>query len=284
MFVKYTINSNTLLSGTTASTINIPISLDYQFIDATELVETQFVDIEVKKAINPILDYEKARYLPTDMSGTQVTNIIYNIYFMSNGVYQNPSYYSNIGITNDDLKFETNYFTESYILLNFYDTDNPLTQNLITQLDIFSMLTKDDLYATNSFFNGVYIIAGQAKPANQVPVRFILSNPLLVKKAFYEGYHLFDYKDDVSIGFPKYLYMRATYYNAKTGDIKNMMTQPVAYNIDSLVSKLHTRYKLYRDTTGFYYTIDDEYSTNVVYSENQNNTNVEINLFEIQTL
>lgn len=282
MFAKYTINANTFLSGTTASTINIPVNLNYQQVDASELVETAFVAVEVKNAINPILDYEKARYLPTNVNGTLVTNVTYNLFFLTNNVYSNPTHYSDIGFTNDDLKFENNFFTESYVQLNFYDSDNPLTQNLITQIQIFSMLTQDDLYAQNSFINGSYIIAGQAKPANAVPVRFVLSNPLLVKRAFYEGYHLYDYKDDVAIGAPKFLYMKATYYNTKTGDIKNLMTQPVATTIDNLVGNLHVRYKLSRDLNSFYYLIDDTYSTNVTYT--QNNTLVSVNLFEIRTL
>lgn len=282
MFAKYTINANTFLSGTTASTINIPVNINYQQVDPSELVETEFVAVEVSNAINPILDYEKARYIPTNTSGTLVTNVTYNLFFLTNGVYSNPTHYSDIGFTNDDLKFENNFFTESYVQLNFYDSDNPLTQNLITQIQIFSMLTQDDLYAQNSFLNGAYIIAGQAKPANAVPVRFVLSNPLLVKKAFYEGYHLYDYKDDVSIGTPKYLYMRATYFNSKTGSVKNLMTKPIPTTIDNLVGNLHVKYKLYRDLNSFYYLVDDAYSTNVNYT--QNNTLLSVNLFEIQTL
>lgn len=282
MFAKYQINTGQL--SATATTINIPLNLDYQLVDAAELVETKFVDVEIQTAINPILDYEKVRFIPTNASGTLITNITYNLFFMNNNVYQNPTHYSDIGFTNDDLTSETNAFTQSYILLNFYDSDNAYTQNLISQISIYSMLTKADEYPTSSFINGVYIIAGQAKPANVVPVRYVLSNPLLVKKAFYEGYHIYDYKDDVAINVPKFLYMRATYYNSKTGEIKNMMTSPVTYSIDNLVGKLHTKYQLYRNANSFYYAIDDTYSTNVVYSQSQGATNVGINLFEIQTL
>ena len=282
MSAKFKINPFTLLSGTTATTINIPINISYQLADNAELIEKDFVDVEVAKSINPILDYEKVRYIPVDKNGVDLLSVVYNLFFLTNGSILNPTMYSDIGMTDDDLKYETNGFKESYVLLNFFDSDNAMTQNLIAQTEIYSMLTKDDHYQTGSKNNGVYIIAGQPMPANQVPVHFVLSNPLLVPKAFYEGYHIYDYKDDVAIGVPKYLYMQATYFNIKTGKITNLMTEPTSYSIDKLVNKLYTKYKLYRDATSFYYAVDDTYSKNVVYTQNQNNNSVSINLYQIQ--
>lgn len=284
MSVKFKINPFTLRSGTTATTINIPITINYQLADNAELIEKDFVNVEVKNSINPILDYEKVRYIPVDKNGIPILNVVYNLFFVTNDAILNPTMYSNIGMTDDDLKYETNAFTESYVQLNFYDSDNAMTQNLITQMEIYSMLTKDDHYQTGSKNNGIYIIAGQPKPANQVPVHFVLSNPTLVPKAFYEGYHIYDYKDDVAIGIPKYLYMQATYYSTKTGKIINLMTEPIPYTIDKLVNKLYTKYKLYRDTTSFYYAVDDTYSKNVTYTQNQDNNSVSINLYQIQAL
>ena len=67
MFVNnYKINISTISTGTTATTINIPINMEYQMIDQSELVERVFVDVETEKAINPIIDYERVRYLPLD--------------------------------------------------------------------------------------------------------------------------------------------------------------------------------------------------------------------------
>ncbi len=284
MFVKYAINISSLSSGTTASTINIPINMAYQMVDNADIIQTNFVDVQVQKAMNPILDYEKVRFTPVDMSGNLIININYNLFFLSNGVFPTPTMYSDIGMSDDDLKYETNYFTQSYLQLKFYDTDNNLTQNLITQIDVYSMLTQDDLYQQGGILNGVYFIKGQAKPAHQVPLDFMLSNPLLVPKAFYEGYYIYSYKSDISIGTPKNLYMSATYNNAKTGSITNLMTDSVPYAIDNLVNKLYTKYTLYKDTTGFFYQVDNTYSDNVTYIKNQNNTNVFVNLYQIQAL
>ena len=279
MFVRYKINPFTLFSGSTASTINIPITLNYQLVDNAELIDEKFVPNEVQAAINPILDYEKVRYRPTN-DNLLLDTVTYNLFFLNNGYLANPTMYSNIGFSNDDLKYETNYFTESYLELSFYDTDNVLTQNLISQIQIYSMLTADDHYQTGFKTGNTYVIAGQPKPANQVPVRFIVSNPLTQKRAFYEGYSIYSYKDEVKISAPKYLYMNARYVNAKTGNVINLMTQPFPYTIDKLVGFLHTRYQLYRDSTGFYYKIDDTYSNNISFS----NSGATVNLFQIQAL
>jgi hypothetical protein len=281
MFVKYKINTS-ILSGVTATTINIPINIEYQIVDNAELVERVFVEVETQKAINPILDYEKARYIPVDNALNQLGKVMYQLYFLgSNNTMQVPTYYSNIGFDDSDINFGRNNFKESYLYLGFYDSDNQLTQNLVTELEIFSMLTSDDFYPAGTAKPN---IAGQPKPASQIPIRFVLSSPMLMRQGFYEGYYIYDYKDAVSIDLPKYLYMKSTYINAKSGKSTNLMTEPIAYKIDGLIPKLYTRYKLYRDTNGFYYQIDTTYSNNVSYSINPNNTDVVINLYQTQTL
>jgi hypothetical protein len=283
MFVKYTINPFTL-NNSTGATINIPIEIQYQLVDNDDLIKTDFINTEVANSINPILDYEKVRYIPTNNTGVILTNVNYNLYFLSNRTYASPTYYSTIGFTDDDLKYETNAFKNSFLQLDFYDSDNSLTQNLLTTNYIYSMLTPDDLYQKGQVVNGVHIIKGQPKPANQIPLKFVLSNPLMVSKQFYEGYHIYDYKDDVAIGLPKFLYMKASYFNGKNGNTTNLMVENKAYTIDNLVNKLYTKYVLYRDTTSFYYQIDTTYSSNVSYISNQGVNSVFINLFQIQAL
>lgn len=281
MFVKYKINTS-VFSGATATTINIPINLEYQIVDNAELVERVFVDVETQKAVNPILDYEKARFIPVDDVLKQINNVTYQLYFLdSDNNIQIPSYYSNLSFDNLDINFGRNNFKESYLYLGFFDSENQLTQNLVTELEIYNMLTSDDYLPLGTPKPNV---AGQPKPASQIPVRFVLTSPMLVRQGFYEGYHIYNYKDEFKVGFPKYLYMKGTYVNAKTGKSTNLMTEPSAYRIDDLIPKLYTRYKLYRDTTGFYYQIDTTYSNNVSYSISPNNTDVSVKLYQIQTL
>jgi hypothetical protein len=285
MFVnRYVINSNTLPTGTTDTYINIPINMTFQVVDQAELVERVFVQTEVEKAINPILDYEKVRFLPLDLTGIHVDKITYGVNISG------ATNYAAIGFTDDDIKFERNNFKETFLNLAFYDTENALTQQLVSYITLFTEIKTTDLLpdiATQIINYGTQIgVPGQPKPAVDIPITFVLESPLLNPKGFGEGYHLYDYKDELNIGDSKYLYMRASFKNAKTGKSTNLMVQSAAAPIDDLVHLLYTRYVLTRNTTGYYYEIDDTYQgltgitgpNNVTYASNT----AIINLYQIQ--
>jgi hypothetical protein len=118
---------------------------------------------------------------------------------------------------------------------------------------------------------------GTTKPANEISLNFDVENPVLNFNSLSEGYHLYDYKDELNIGETKYLYMRASFKNAKSGKSDNLMIQSEPDTIDKIIHKLYTRYKLTRTTTGYYYSIDDSYSSNVTYTTNNNGNVKSIN-------
>src|ERR1017187_3643882 len=116
MFANYKINLSTLATGTTATTINIPVNIDYQLVDQAELVENVFVANEVEKAINPILDYEKVRFLPLDLNNVHVDKIVYNVNsFITGTTNLGAINYSSIGFSDDDIKYERNNFKETFL-------------------------------------------------------------------------------------------------------------------------------------------------------------------------
>ena len=278
---KVKINLSTVPTGTTDSYINIPINLEYQIVDQGELVERVFVDVQTEAAINPIIDYEKVRFLPLDLNGNHIDKVIYNVDLMG------ATDYGSIGFSDDDIKFEKQVFKQTFLDLNFFDSDNPLTQNLVTYITLYSELRPSDLLPYGTTIG----MPGQPKPANQIGLNFVLENPILNPKGFAEGYFLYDYKDELTIGESKYLYMRASFKNAKTGKSTNLMVKNTAMEIDSLVHELYTRYKLVRSTTGYYYEIDDTYQgntlsgpNNINYSLNPSFNSVSINLYQIQAL
>ncbi len=272
---KYKINIKTMNSGATATTITFPIDMSFQMVDQAELIEKVFVESEVEKAINPILNYDKVRFMPITPNNIKVNKLIYNVNILdANGQYVN--FYGKIGFSDDDIKLKKESFKQTFLDLVFFDSDNALTQVPINNLTIFSNLNTTDLETT-----------GQPKPANQIPINFILENPIINPRGFSEGFHLYDYKDGLPIGALKYIYMRATFKNAKTGKAVNLMVTQAPQPIDKLVNELYTRYKLTRSSTGYYYEIDPIYHgnnvtgvNNVIYTENS----VVINLYEIKAL
>ncbi len=286
MFVnKIKINLSNIDSGATHSTINIPLTLQSQEIGQSEIIDSKFVDFEVEKSINPIFDYDKVRFLPTDANNNPIKEIIYSLNFSGS------TNYGAIGYENNDIKFLKNNFKESFLQLNFYDTDNPLNQRLITYITMFCKLNSNDLLPSEnlqiSAYGSVIGGPGQPKPASQIPINFIVNNPLKNKSGFAEGFHLYDYKDELKIGETKYLYMRASFKNAKSGKSTNLMVNNSPQSVELLVHELYTRYILTRTSNGYFYSIDSTYQGNTPPNTNNVsyvNNKIIINLFQIQAL
>lgn len=275
-----------IATGVTATTINIPISLESQEIGKSELIENTLVNVELEKAINPILDYDKVRFLPIDSKNQHINEITYIVDLLGNKTY------GSIGFNDSDVKFQKERFKQTFLNLNFYDTDNAMTQQLISYVTLFASIKTADLLGTNeqqiSSYGSIKGIPGQIKSANEIPITFALSSPIFNPRGFAEGYHLYGYKDELKIGESKYLYMRASFKNAKTGKAVNLMVKDAPETIDKLVHEVYTRFKLFRTTTGFYYQIDDEYQGNSAKPKKNNvtysNNNIIVNLYQIQAL
>ena len=254
MFVnQYQINLSTLSSATTATTINIPINLEYQIVDQSEIIERVFVDIEVEKTINPIVDYEKTRFKPINSNKKVVNKITYELDLSGNTTY------GSIGFTDDDIKFETERFKQTFLNLSFYDSDSPLTQNLLSFITLNPSLSKSDLNQSQPTTSNLAL--GQTKPASEIKLTFICENPIINLRGKSNGYYLYDFKDELIMnGAPKSLYMKATFKNAKTGKVTNLMVNDKALTIDKLIKKLYTRYILTKTDKGFFYQIDTKYN------------------------
>jgi hypothetical protein len=282
MFVnKVKINVNTLASGATATTINFPITMNHQIVDNSELIERVFVTEEVEKSINPILDYDRVRFLPLNPQNIQIDRITYDLkLFDENGMYSD--FFGNIGFTDEDIKLKKNSFKKTFLSLLFYDTDNPLTQKLVTSLTLYANLNPNDYLPLNNNIG----MAGTPKPALQIPINFVVENPLINPRGFAEGFHLYDYKDELNIGESKYLYMRASFKNAKTGKSVNLMVKDSPQPIDKLVHELYTRYILTRTNTGYYYKIDETYQGNNLFGPNNvtyNSNSAIVSLYQIKS-
>jgi hypothetical protein len=269
------INLTTLNSGATETYVNIPLSMDYQIVDTGELIEREFVDVETKKAINTILDYDRVRFIPIDINGTIINNIVYNTYHLTpNGTYTNN--YGDIGFVYDDVKFRKNSFFKSFLRLSLYDSDDVMSQNFVGFMTLFSKLKRIDLETNPS----ASTVLGVPKPINQIFTTFVVENPILNEQSNAEGYYIYYYKDSLNIGETKTLYMKANFSNAKTGFQKNMMkTNIVPPSLSDLVQKQHIKIFITRTSSGYYYRFDDTQS-NVTLSNNQ----YVVNLYEINAL
>jgi hypothetical protein len=267
---SYKINFNEL-GNLTGSTINIPLNMEYQLVDQNDIIETKFVDYEIKKNINPILDYDKSRFNPivtNNLSISFIDNITYRVHFLNSSQQFNPdSYFGDIGFDNFDVKFRKKAFTNTFLRLSFYDTDITTNQRLISFITLFRKINPTD-YAL-----GLNPPWGTITPVNNLKTQFTCSNNLVYRELNGEGFFLYHYTDEVSSTIPKELYMRAEFNNAKNGKTTQMMsTSSTTNTIDNLflttngtnlINNLFTRYILKNINGQYYYEIDRTYSSNV---------------------
>jgi len=256
------IRQGSLTGDTSSFDINIPMTQQPWLVDQEDIIKTKFVDVEVEKSINPIFDYEKVKFLPKMGDNNLTKAITYKLNFLNDSnSHVVPTKWSDIGMVNDDFRFRKKGFTKSFLRLEFYDSDIGTSQRLLSFITLYPKFTAND-YTTN---------VGIPQP-NNYNVDFKLGDPLLDYNANGEGFSLYYFKDEVIPTVPKFLYMKATFANAKTGKAtKFMVSNNTNIGIDELAkttigttnkNNIYIRYKLFRDVDGYYYEIDDEYSAN----------------------
>jgi hypothetical protein len=251
--------------------LNIPLTLQTQMVDQSELIERDFVDVEMENAVNPIVDYEKVRFTPMDNVNPLFQHIIkeirYNISLLSNGSYVNN--WGEIGFTQDDIKFRRNRFMNSFLTLKFYDSNIPTNQNLIAIMTIYPFIRSD-------FYNP----GGVLKPVNTLPVRFVLTDPVKNPAGFAEGFYFYYYKQPLVIGdAPVDLYMRATFNNAATGKATNLMFANTPQSIIDVIPKVFCKFQLIKNNTGYYYSVE-----NISGFINSTVNDMTLNMYEINVL
>lgn len=283
MFVnryKITFNPNIIQTG---ATIEVPMITGYQLVDQDDIIKTKFVDVEIEKNTNEILDYEKVRFQPiidNNDSFSLVNNVIYNIHFLnSTNQYNQYSYYGDIGFNDFDIKFRKKRFTNSFLTLSFYDSDIMTNQRLLSFVTIYPRIEPNNYSIVSEW--------GDITPANSFKIQFNLSSSLINRPLNSQGYFLYHFKDEVTTTIPKELYMRAEFNNAKDGKTTNLMSNSnPQITIDNLMvsttgtnntNNIFTKYILKKINESYYYDIDTTYSSNV----QSTNNNYVIDLYEI---
>ena len=293
MFVnKYKILT-TQLSGSTGYTIDIPASQNGGFVGQQEIIDTKFVQTEVDKAVNVIYDYEKVRLLPID-GNKIVSDITYKLNYLTppttvgvpSTTYNLATKWSDLTFIDDDFYLKKKVFTQSFLRLDFYDSDIATNQNFISFITIYPKFSEAD-------------VSGGYPTPGGYSLQFELGNTLIDRRKNGEGFSLYHFKDEITPSIlgtpPKYLYMKATFNNAKTGKSTGFMsTNDASVRIDDLMlttkdilppgsvkNKLYTRYILLRTGDGFFYQLDKNYSNNISPAvSSMINT---VNLYEIST-
>jgi len=194
MFVdKRKILLDSLGSGTT---IDIALKTSFFPVDNAELIDDKFVKDEVKKAINPIVDYKKVIFKPARGDNWELIDrfkINLNFYTPTSinlgspqhrGSGAEPGVYQDIGFIFDDVFCRTNRFVNSFIRFSLFDTPNSGQNELLSFADIF---TQVGIEQENEF--------GFVLPVDECPISFILGDPVTQPEEIHEGFHIYWFKD-----------------------------------------------------------------------------------------
>ena len=170
-------------------------------VDNTELQQTEFIENEKEKAINPIFDNEKYPFYPSfpSVNGGQV-----NAYIVE---YKTDLTLQDLGFTESDILFNRLPFKKTYLRLNFYDTKDSKTQRLIGRETVH-------LKINNNWFNN-----GQLQPLHTIPVTFISNAQNSIYNSIYgEGFNYYWYKTTL----PYTIYVKPAVMNAKDGTVTRL--------------------------------------------------------------
>lgn len=297
---RYTIKIPRISENTnpTGTTMMIPLTLDSQNADQSDIIKTKFIDVEVNNSINPIVDWEQGRFSPVKDLVTPLNNLIdsitYSLQLLDSSNNYTNSTYADAGFNDIDIKNRKNGFKKSFLRLNFYDSDNIAKQKLVAFLIIYPRIDDKFFASTNlpskSFFTPQGSTPwGTINPVKQINLEFTVGDSLKDRRKDGEGFFFYYYKDEVNGTTPKELFMKASFNNAKTGKVTRLISTNNKVTIDklntptngtTLKNNTHTKYILSKDNTGYYYKIDTNYSSNVTIIGDA----YEVNLYEIFVL
>jgi len=246
-----------ILNNITDSFIELPINLDFDPMDNSELIE-EFIREEKRKALNKQKDFEVIRYSPELSTSITIdsfgVSIVFNIgdrfipkiqvffYDCDNNIFVNnyngTGFNTDNSIQDDRLKKE---FSKSFYVLDFFDSIDSREQN-----KLFS------------------IILPVVSPSNPVDKKTIIPDFLINKDT--EGYYIYYLKNTE---LPIDIFMKLTFFNGKTGKrvsfFNNKITNIVIFDLTTLPNpeeyKDEMLYFRYRLNDNFTYDIIDSDSS-----------------------
>ena len=220
--LKYTLRQGDLIKD-----FNIPLKLKNSF-DPTAL-KYDIIDNQMNNETynyvseNSIIDVEKVRIRPAliksvfdgtsdygkDEFVTNIESLTFNLNLLDSYKfnYVIPSNYGMMGFTNSNIINKDESLKNSLLRLLFFDSKNPANQNLLAFSNIYIDTTKlyYDLYNSNM-------------DISKVKTEFITYNPLIANSYDNtDGFYLYLYNTDIIKNSITNIYMKAEFYNSKTG-------------------------------------------------------------------
>lgn len=200
-----------ILNKNTDSFIDIPLNMKFDPMDNSEIVE-EIIRQEKRKSINVQEDMEIFRYSPFDnQSFVPVLNIWFYDCDINNYVKNYSANGFNITNNSTDERLKKG-FSKSFYVMDFYDSIDIRTQNKISTIIIPTVPLKN--------------------------VNKLLLIPNLEMNLNSEGYYIYYLKN---IDFPKDIFMKLTFFNAKTGKRISFFNMKKIFMSSQLSSQLQSQ-------------------------------------------
>lgn len=205
--------------------LNIPIHLtrDSIGVDYSESVEKQLTTHITNQSIPIKIDGEKTRFTPTP----QIDTIKYVLWRNAS----TPYYYADFGFTNEDILFRRNRFKKSFLKMNFYDSNDAASQQLLFQSILETQIFSEQLD-----------INGELLDVSLMPVSFLITNPRL-QRGYFETYYNYWYKNYPNFAYPLDMFMYASFSNANNGRTTQFVASTAALTVQNFQQYNYTPYR-----------------------------------------
>jgi len=229
----------------TGTTIDIALSSDFFPVDNSELVQDKFVNDEIEKVINPIIDYKKIIFKPARINSVTgdwdlIDKFKINLNFYTpdsidsgspqhRGIGAQSGVYSDLGFKFDDVFCRTSRFINSFTRLSFFDNPYSGKNQLLSSVNIFTQVGTDQ---KNQY--------GFPEPIDLSKISFTVGDPVLQPEEIHEGFQMYWFQDlvDNSPNQEYEMYMTIQFNNAANGKIYNLAPYKVINPDEILISDL----------------------------------------------
>jgi hypothetical protein len=230
------VSKQILFSGFTSNRINIPINLDWEYLDVDSEIKEYETSI-LNELITTDKDFEVNRFFHADYENKSEIN--YEFYFYEGGSLSNSSNwkidYRAQGFTTQEVYYYANSFRNSFFKLDLYDS--PIESEQENYITIILPTQQGLRMATKMQNTDVQI----RKP------QFILD--YVGDK---EGFFIYWLKKRNFLDISTF-YMTAKFFDGKTGQFVRMMNRPQ--------STIQGNKFVFSSSDYFYYRVDMDYLT-----------------------
>ena len=188
-----------------------------------------------------------------------------------------------LGFTDEDVYNQKNRVKKTFIRLSFYDSENPLTQNLLYYSTIFLdsgelfgrfVKRKARLMDEDPAYNEAYDPVVWS-PTAKTDVESAVTSQLTVNDEYDftksgEGFNLYLFREDAPVdeNDPQDIYMKVEFNHAGFGRTvplimwpKNIIGQPETLTVENYLKNLYIRVRIALSDRGYVYSFPDAVSS-----------------------